>query len=318
MHLVCQLHRTAIASVRSCSCFYCYELLAAHNANVSSFVGSATAKAASTGQGVPLEDISDDEEDPFEAVSEEEDIDLEADSEEEEEEAEESDDIMPPKSRTPKKSTPSRKKAASTPGGDTTAEDLSAHMSAMNINNVPMFSMDFKLPFMLSVYNDALDQMVKLEMWVPILPKEFFVPDIIDGKRLRISIRIPDFFTDEACVIKSNRGVDGFNKNTHEAQSFKDQCEAVHAFYSMQHIIGKPQELGLPFTCEERIVFWEIQAYPNEEGTLTDDLGGVQFHGVLVVVCQKLRTKRKNTGGFRIIDATEPMATDDGDSAGVN
>ena len=29
-------------------------------------------------------------------------------------------------------------------------------------------------------------------------------------------------------------------------------------------IFGKPMEIVMPFVCEERIVDWEIQAYPND------------------------------------------------------
>jgi hypothetical protein len=36
--------------------------------------------------------------------------------------------------------------------------------------------------------------------------------------------------------------------------------------------------IPLPFSCEERIVTWEIQALKNDLGSLTPaDLGGQQF-----------------------------------------
>ena len=182
-------------------------------------------------------------------------------------------------------------------------------MSNMNITS-PLFSMDFKLPFILTVYNDNLDQMVKVEVLVPTYPKEFFLPDLVSGgKKLEINIQAPPFFIDEGRVIASNAGVEGFNKNTHQAQAFKDNCESIHASFGMKNtIFGKPMEIEMPFDCEERIVDWEIQAYPNDLGTLTDDLGGEQFHAVLVVYARKLRTKRKTHGGFRVIGAAAAAA----------
>ncbi len=60
--------------------------------------------------------------------------------------------------------------------------------------------------------------------------------------------------------------------------------------------------MALPFGCEERIVEWEVQAYPNNLGELSDDLGGQQFFACLDITLWKLpSTKCKTTGGFWII-----------------
>ena len=71
----------------------------------------------------------------------------------------------------------------------------------------------------------------------------------------------------------------------------------------LTNLFGRPIEITMPFVCEERIVSWEIQAYPNEMGTLSDDLENEQFHAVLVILMQKLRNKRLKVGGFRVIAA---------------
>jgi hypothetical protein len=84
-------------------------------------------------------------------------------------------------------------------------------------------------------------------------------------------------FPDERRVIQPNDGVDGFNHNTHQAQPFKDQCERIVAAHDMMAIYGRPMEITMPFVCEERIV----QAYHNNLGTITDNLGGEQFHAML-------------------------------------
>ena len=52
-----------------------------------------------------------------------------------------------------------------------------------------MYNLDYKLPFVLSVYNDAIDQLCKVEVYVPILPKEFFILDVaVRGKALLIKV----------------------------------------------------------------------------------------------------------------------------------
>ena len=103
--------------------------------------------------------------------------------------------------------------------------------------------------------------------------------------------------------MKSSHGVAGFNKNTHQVQAFKDQSEEILSDNNMMlsSIFGRPMEIAMPFVCEERIVSWEVQAYPNEMGTLSDDLQNEQFHAVVVIVMQKLRNKRLKVGGFRVI-----------------
>ncbi len=194
---------------------------------------------------------------------------------------------------TPKKSTSSYE----------TGEELPSRLSQLSI--VPAFSMDFKLPFVHYSYNEGLDQMIKVEVLVPILPKEYFIPDLRnDGQTLDILIQVPFKFIDEERVLDSNSDKKDFNVNTYQAQAYKDMCEGIMAkFGKTNSIFGKPMVIDLPFVCEQRIVEWEVQAYPNDLGTLTDDLGGQQFHAVLSVILRKLKTKRKTTGGFRVIGA---------------
>jgi hypothetical protein len=50
--------------------------------------------------------------------------------------------------------------------------------------------------------------------------------------------------------------------------------------------------------CEERIVGWEVQGFKNDLGSLTDDLGGQQFHYVLWAKLRKLKEKKRIVGKF--------------------
>jgi hypothetical protein len=113
-------------------------------------------------------------------------------------------------------------------------------------------------------------------------------------------------------VIKSNANVAGFSQNFSEAQAFKNVCEKVYADHGMlvNNLFGKPLEITMPFICEERITHWEIQAYANKLGSLSEDLG-TQYHCLLTVVVQKLRTKRVTKGGFRIVEPAEEEEEED-------
>ena len=297
-------HRKSKSLESVCKC-----QIAAHQ--VLFFVaGSAAAKAQASSRGVPLEDISDDSDtgDEFQEDGDEDDLSLgSADSEEGE--SEDNEERMPLK-KTPtktKKATPSKAKA---PVFDD-MPDLENRMKTTSIGS-QQYSLDFKLPFLLSTYSQGVDEMVKVEIYVPLLPQEYFTPDIENGgKTLSLKIQVPAFFVDELRVIKSNANVEGFSQNFSEAQAFKNVCEKVYAEHGMlvNNLFGKPFEITMPFVCEERITHWEIQAYANKPGTLSEDLGS-QYHCLLTVVVQKLRTKRVTKGGFRIV---EPAETDEED-----
>jgi hypothetical protein len=261
-----------------------------------------------------LEDISDDSDTGDEFENEEEDNDSSislgsADTEEEDSE-EEDEEEMPPK-KTPsktKKATPSKNKKTVVDD----MPDLENRMKKASLGS-QHYSLDFKLPFLLSTYDQGVDELVKVEIFVPLLPQEYFTPDIENGgKTLSLKIQVPAFFVDEGRVIKSNANVAGFSQNFSEAQAFKNVCEKVYADHGMlvNNLFGKPFEIAMPFVCEERISHWEIQAYANKLGSLSEELGN-QYHCLLTVVVQKLRTKRVTKGGFRVI---EPPSDDEEDA----
>jgi hypothetical protein len=75
---------------------------------------------------------------------------------------------------------------------------------------------------------EGIDQMVKIDVFIPALPEAYFIPDVgSNGRTFELKIQMPPFFADENRVIKKNSGVEGFNQNTHEAQSFNDVCERI-------------------------------------------------------------------------------------------
>ena len=243
--------------------------------------------------------ISDDDNSGYEsdeAEEEDEDIDLDDFVEEDEADLEEEETSMPPKK---KKATPRK---VSTPDP---MDELTNTVSKMSVAAPTSFCMDFQYPFIMTTYNEQLDVMCKVEFYVPTIPKEYFVPDVVNGNVLTLKTQVPGFFVQEQRVLESNADNGEFNQNTHEAQAFKNQCEEIDKYFGFVDAIfgDKAQEVPLPFVCEDRIVDCEFQAYPNELGDLTDQFGGLQFFGCVSVKLRKLKAKRRTTGGFRIIGA---------------
>jgi hypothetical protein len=99
-----------------------------------------------------------------------------------------------------------------------------------------------------------------LFFYVPTLPLEYFVPDVVNqGNVFSVATRTPNFFVTFKRILQANKGVSGFNKNTSQAQAYKKVCDHIDNHYGHRdEIYGNPQFVPLPFSCEERIVLWEI------------------------------------------------------------
>jgi hypothetical protein len=93
-------------------------------------------------------------------------------------EEEEKENATAPK--TPKKTPSTTKKAKRGLVGEAIGEAFVSRMADLSIE-APMYLMDFKAPIILTPYKDQLDDMLKVQVFVPILPRAFFVPDIVDG-----------------------------------------------------------------------------------------------------------------------------------------
>ena len=138
------------------------------------------------------------------------------------------------------------------------------------------------------------------------MPKEMFRPKVAPGGMvLQLGIVVPPRFVTEECLVQANEGDHSFNSNTHKATAFKAICEKIAVHHgegtTEEPILGKPQRVPLPFKCEDEIVDWEIQGFPEEWG-LSDAIEHQQFHFVIsidLVSVMKARSRKKK-GGLRI------------------
>ncbi len=142
-----------------------------------------------------LEDISDNDSNPFEVDKEEEDdsIDLELESGGEDDEDQDNNMARTPVPKgTPKKKTTKRSASSGTVGETSSGEDLSSRLNQLDIKGAHSFCMDFMLPFILSTYNDDNNIMANIQIFVPtLLPKECFIPDVVaNGTSLELRIQI--------------------------------------------------------------------------------------------------------------------------------
>mmetsp|Transcript_10468 Transcript_10468/g.19143 ORF Transcript_10468/g.19143 Transcript_10468/m.19143 type:complete len:231 (-) Transcript_10468:951-1643(-) len=203
------------------------------------------------------------------------------------------------KKRTPKKPAPS------TPVGQSTEDGVANLTSTMKMSvSGDFFCMDMHMPWFLYTFKYDDCEYCCVDFFAPTLPKDYFFPDISNGgNTLSVTVRIPEFFTKENRILKARKRVKGFNANSTAVQSFKTACASIDELYKFKdYKEGAPTTVPLPFTCLNRIHSWDVCGYKNRLGTLTDDLGGQQFHWCLTVTVQKLVSKIRVQGGFQIVD----------------
>ena len=269
------------------------------------FPGSAEAKAKEAGKSEKSDDDNSSSGSDYEDSGEE-DIDLEATDSEEEDSKMPATPVRKSK-RTPKKTTPAPAPVQATspdpPAAATvdTVQQMTSALSNMRLGVVP-FSMSWKFPFIITPYKEGNDDMINIDIFSITVPKEMIHPEVVEGAMFQLKVQVPAFFTMETRIIAAEAETEGFNKDTHLAQEFKARCEAIDKYYNYANeIFGAPQKIALPFVCEERIVAWEVQAYTNEDMTLTELLGSPQFFQTISVTLRKLRRKRRVVGGFKIV-----------------
>jgi hypothetical protein len=204
-------------------------------------------------------------------------------------------------------STPARKNRSakkSTPASSVSAVTNSLKKMSVRSSHSPPFQFDCVYPYTMSTYDEGDDEMCDLFFLVSTLPLDYFVPDVVNqGNVFSVATRTPNFFFTFKRILQANNSVFGFNKNTSQAQAYKKVCDHIDNHHGHRDVIyGNPQFVPLPFSCEERIVHWEIQASKNNLGELSDQLGGRQFHSVLWAKLCKVKGKKRTVGKFRIID----------------
>ena len=280
---------------------------------------------------IPLEEVSDDDEDEFteEEVSDSDDDDDKEDDLDSfiEVEVDETNDLHKAAAMPVRSPAGMKLRAKKSPLRDKTAaavNTLTSSVSKLKLagGGYEKFSMDFKYPFIVTTYKDQEDDFVNLQLMTPTFPKEYFLLDVIDdGMVFQLRTEVPNLFMDEARVLAANQHTEGFNTNTHLAQSWATTCNDISNHFNMVTTVygEKPQTIQLPFACEERIVYWELEAHKNKEGDLTDELAAQQYFFLLSVSLRKLRTKRKTTGTIRLIedDDMEEDAGHNGDNDGT-
>ena len=190
-------------------------------------------------------------------------------------------------------------------------EDLAGSFFTMAVSNISSSAkkaccMDVQLPYFLYNYVKDGHNYCSVDFLVMAMPREMVCPKVAPGGMvMQLGIVVPPRFVMEERLVQANEGDHSFNSNTHKATAFKAICEKIAVHHGEgtkeEPILGKPQDVPLPFKCEDKIVDWEIQGFPEEWG-LSDAIGHQQFHFVIsidLVSVVKARSHKKK-GGLQI------------------
>ena len=124
---------------------------------------------------------------------------------------------------------------------------------------------------------------------------------------LTLTTFIPEMFPGVDRLDQAHGNNQGFNDSTHMNTAYKKLANATKDQFDNdvnREIVycGDPQQVELPFPCEDDTLAFEVQYFPNDEDELTDALGGLQFHSVLSVVVRAIhKPKQRVAGGIRVV-----------------
>ena len=77
----------------------------------------------------------------------------------------------------------------------------------------------------------------------------------------------PDFFQYDRLNLANERDSE-FNDNTHKANGFKRTLRRIRielCIKKRNEVFGDDVITPLPFKCEEKMVKWGVQGYPNDD-----------------------------------------------------
>lgn len=195
-----------------------------------------------------------------------------------------------------------------TGGGD----DLAKAMASLSIDSA--YSMDFVCPFIMYRHARGERDFVTCEFYVPTLDQDQFrvVVPVSNRRKLQIGVTVPNLFGEKDRQEKVYRRDRAFNQNTHENTAYKKIAEKIQSDFddgsNRTLLIGKLQEVDLPFECEEDIR-WDICLHRN-----TDFEGhNIQLlHSILKVHLKSVvKPKTKHRARVRLV-----LDDDEGDRDG--
>lgn len=161
--------------------------------------------------------------------------------------------------------------------------------------------MDFEFPFMIKTFLHNGWESVSVDLLIPTVFEECIYPCVVmHGTFLAVGIAVPEFFPEEECLLVSS----GNNhSNTSQAAAHTAVVQSIQKeFNDVPEILGKPQMIKLPFTCEEQIIHWENQLF-HGDAKVSASLAEQQYFCVLKVDLHstKLPTGRRNRGIMRVV-----------------
>ena len=156
-----------------------------------------------------------------------------------------------------------------------------------------------------------------VDFLVPTQAESNFKPAVKNNNIFALVTLVPEVFTKKRRLIDAHAKDAQVNTNAHKVTSFAETADAVEKDHTNPitdelELIGTPQEITLPFACEEEIVDWECQLHMSEENNCQEELDSNDHFNVLSVNLVSVeKKKKKKRGKTRVIGSPVRAETED-------
>lgn len=165
----------------------------------------------------------------------------------------------PPRSAS--KMPPRKKKAPPAPIPAAAMNNLTAELDALGLAH-STYNFDVSYPYMLFPYTVDRRDGISVDFLIHTFPEGNFRPvrKVGDPKVLQLGVEVPQLFCSAARLQKAQRQNPEFTRDTSVNTAYKKLAEKVADDFDdgdpvRMTFLGNPQEVQLPFACEDDITF---------------------------------------------------------------
>jgi len=207
--------------------------------------------------------------------------------------------------------------AAGDPDIDKSLAEQTRKMKVTGKRSSASYSMSYTYPYLMHDYVMEDRRYCSIDFLVPTQAESNFKPAMKNNNIFTLATLVPGVFIKKRRLLDAHADDAQVNTNAHKVTSFTETADAVEKDHTNPitdelELIGTPQEITLPFACEEEIIDWECQLHMSEENDYQEELDtNVYFNVLSVDLVSVEKKKKKKRGKTRVIGSPIRAETED-------
>ena len=155
--------------------------------------------------------------------------------------------------------------------------------------SVNPFCMDVFFPYVMYQWISGNFRRLTIDFLVMGQLKSMFRPSIAQGSVFELGMEIPGMFFKENRIRVANQSR-VFNRTSNKTTAYREVIGVVTADRktASEPFIGNPQQIQLPFPCENQIHSWDMLIFTNSDRNFIDELGGGNAIGHFFILTVEL------------------------------